>query len=108
MHIIECLSSANGEIRYPDFSEINDITSKCNKCHGIGAIPFMECVFVPYSNICQTCNGTGIKTLNCSACGGTGKKGKDICGICRGSGKYIFKKSRFRKDAIKCPECNVV
>jgi len=83
-----------------------DINYQCKFCKGVGAIPFMEVVYIPHCKKCPSCEGSGIKTEPCRACKGTGKKGRDICGLCKGSGKYEYKKNKSRKTNAVCPECS--
>ena len=100
--IQNCSAIINTEPIYPKLT----INYKCKVCNGIGAIPYLEAVYVPNCNKCDACCGTGIKTEQCQACGGTGKKGRDICGLCRGSGRYKFKRNKNRKTTIICPKCS--
>jgi len=88
--------------KYPQL----DMKFLCKFCKGVGAIPHMEVVYIPYCKKCPSCNGTGIKTEACNACKGTGKRGRDICGLCKGSGKYEYKKNKSRKHAAICSECS--
>jgi len=101
LQAIQNRSEIGSEPNYPKM----DISFECKFCKGVGAIPHMEVVYIPNCKQCDSCYGTGIKTEMCAACAGTGKKGRDICGLCRGSGRYKFKKNKARKETIVCPKC---
>lgn len=89
----------------------------CSKCKGTGFDVIMEMKKVDFD--CPKCNGTGILTKKCRRCNGLGtleyevihigkenqSKIEKMCKTCKGTGVYVFRENRRRKEPISCPLC---
>jgi len=72
----------------------------CHDCKGLGFHVYFKEKNV--SRICPSCFGTGWKTVPCKLCNGVG--GNPEC-ICKGSGRYLIKKTKNRL-GVPCKECD--
>ena len=55
---------------------------------------------------CELCGGTGIRTVPCWTCGGSGVVAELTCPTCKGAKKYVFTKCIKRKTDKPCSWCN--
>ncbi|MFW6242776.1 MAG: hypothetical protein ACOC2W_01320 [bacterium] len=79
------------------------IKNYCKKCSSKGYIPEREKVLEKTS--CPNCQGTGVKTVPCKKCEGTGKINDKSCSICNGTGKYKLYKTKDRNKTYYCGRC---
>ncbi len=59
---------------------------RCNVCGGGAKITCIRCNGKG-TELCTFCFESGVVSVYCSSCGGTGKLNNETCGTCQGSGK---------------------
>lgn len=79
------------------------VKNYCKKCNSKGYIPEREKILRPEN--CPDCDGTGIKTVPCKKCKGTGYTEGNLCSVCGGKRVYRLYKTKDRPMDYLCGRC---